>query len=97
MHTAIQSIIDEVLNENLDEQYQEGLAVGRAKGLREGFVDGKIMASIGMVLTVLETKFKNVPNDIERAVFATHDLDALESLLVHAVHSNTLDEFAEML
>lgn len=86
-----------VLNSIFDEKYDEGLTIGRAKGRAEGFFDGKIMAGRGMVLTALETKFKEIPSDIERAVFAVYDMDALESLLVHAIHSSTLDEFATVL
>ena len=38
-------------------------------------------------------EFKNVPKEIEEAVSAMSDPIALESLLVHAIDSETLDEF----
>jgi hypothetical protein len=63
--------------------YLDGEAKGKAEGKAE------------MVLTALRTKFKKVPKDIERSVLAMSDSIALESLLVQAIHSNTLDEFAE--
>ena len=50
-----------------------------------------------MVLTALQTRFGNVPGDIEESVLAMSDPIALKSLLESAIHSETLDEFAEAL
>ena len=50
-----------------------------------------------MVLITIRRKFENVPPEIEQAVLARTDSIALESLLVHAIDSKTLDEFATML
>jgi len=50
-----------------------------------------------MVLKALRKKFKKVPKRIEDAIRGMSDPIALESLLEHAIDSNTLDEFAEML
>ena len=50
-----------------------------------------------MVLTVLRRRFKQVPQHIEEAVLAKTDSIVLESLLEHAIDSETLDEFATML
>ena len=47
-----------------------------------------------MVLTALRKKFKNVPQEIEKAVLERTDPIALESLLEHVFDSDTLDEFA---
>jgi hypothetical protein len=47
-----------------------------------------------MVLTALRTKFENIPQEIEETVLSMTDPIALESMLVHVFHSNTLDEFA---
>ena len=50
-----------------------------------------------MVLKALRRKFKMVPPEIEEVVLAMSDPVALESLLEHAIDSNTLDEFAKAL
>jgi len=49
------------------------------------------------VLTVLRKKFKKIPKEIETAVLTMSDPVALESLLEHALDSDTLDEFATVL
>jgi hypothetical protein len=49
------------------------------------------------VLIALRAKFGEVPTEIEAVVLAMSDAVALESLLEHAIHSKTLDEFAEAL
>jgi hypothetical protein len=63
----------------------------------EGRAEGKAEASRNMVLTALRKKFKKVPKGIEKAVLAMSDSIALESLLEHAIDSNTLDEFTTAL
>jgi hypothetical protein len=47
-----------------------------------------------MVLKAICAKFEKVPKRIEEAVLAMTDSVALESLLEHAIHSKTLEEFA---
>ena len=49
------------------------------------------------VLIALRAKFENVPAEIEEVVLAMSDSVALESLLEHVIHSDTLDEFATAL
>ena len=55
-----------------------------------------IPARRNMLLTAIRTKFKRVPKNIEKAVLAVSDQTALESLLAQVIHSETLDEFAEV-
>ena len=50
-----------------------------------------------MVLKALLRKFKQVPREIEELVLAMSDPIALESLLEHAIDSDTLDKFATAL
>jgi len=63
----------------------------------EGEARGEIKGKAESVLKVIRTKFKKIPKEVERAVLGMSDSIALESLLEHAIHSNTLDEFAEWL
>jgi DNA-binding protein Fis len=58
---------------------------------------GKAEAGRNMVLAALRRKFKKVPKGIETEILAMSDPIALESLLVHAIDSSTLDEFAAVL
>jgi hypothetical protein len=50
-----------------------------------------------MVLKAIRRKFKQVPQEIEDAVLAMSDPIALESLLEHAIDSDTLGKFATAL
>ena len=50
-----------------------------------------------MVLKALRRKFNQVPKEIEEAVLEKSDPIALESLLEHAIDSETLEEFAKAL
>ena len=68
-----------------EEREDIGKAIGRAEGKAEA------------VLLVLRAKFKRIPKEIEEAIRQMTDLIALESLLVHTVHSETLEEFAAAL
>ena len=63
----------------------------------EGKTEGKAEAGRNMVLKALRRKFKQVPQEIEESVLSMSDPIALESLLEHAIDSETLDEFAEAL
>jgi hypothetical protein len=54
-------------------------------------------AKAEMVLKALRRKFKMIPQGIEEAVLAKSDPIALESLMEHAIDSDTLDEFATAL
>jgi hypothetical protein len=63
----------------------------------EGEMKGEVRGQAKMVLTALRRKFKSIPQEIETAVLSRTDSIALESLLEHAIDSNTLDEFATML
>ena len=45
------------------------------------------------ILTILRTKFAEIPEEVENTIRQMTDPIAIESLTVHAVHSKTLDEF----
>jgi len=60
-----------------------------------GKTEGEIENGRSMVLRALRTKFKTVPDDIERAINQKNDLIVLESLLEQVIMSNTLEDFAE--
>ena len=69
------------------EQYKaEGEAIGEARGEMRG-----------KVLTILETRFSKVSQDIEKMVRAMTDSIALESLVEHAKTCQSLSEFVESL
>jgi len=83
----------------------EGMAVGKAKGMAEGRAEGLAVGeargvAIGKaetVLTFLRAKFSRVPKRIEKTIRSMTDPTALESLAVHVVHCQSLNEFAEAL
>ncbi|MCL2710658.1 MAG: hypothetical protein FWE95_07240 [Planctomycetaceae bacterium] len=50
-----------------------------------------------MVLKVLRRKFKQIPKEIEETVLGMSDPIALESLMEHAIDSESLEEFATAL
>jgi len=59
------------------------------------FTDGKTEQGRGMVLRALRTKFRTVPESIERSINQKNDLIVLESLLERTIQCDTLEEFAE--
>ena len=65
--------------------------------LERARAEGKAETGQNMVLKALRAKFKQIPREIERAVLERSDPIALESLLEHAIDSETLDEFATAL
>jgi hypothetical protein len=67
--------------------------IWKAEGKIEGVAEGQAKA----VLTTLRKRFEKVPKHIEAAVLAMSDPIALESVLEHALDSNTLEEFATIL
>jgi hypothetical protein len=73
--------------------FEEQQDIGEARGEARGEVRGKAKA----VLTVLEARFKKVPKDVEKSVFAISDSIALESWAAQAATCQSLDEFAKML
>jgi hypothetical protein len=94
--------ISKALSKVLSEREANKMAMSTGErlyldGEKKGIAIGEARGNANMVLTALRTKFKKVPKDIERSVLAMSDSIALESLLVQAIHSNTLDEFAEAL
>jgi hypothetical protein len=80
-----------------DEKVDEGIAIGEARGKAEGEARGEAKGKIEAVMTVLRKKFKRVPKNVEKAVLGMSDSIALESLLEHALDSETLDEFVTAL
>jgi flagellar biosynthesis/type III secretory pathway protein FliH len=97
IHKALKPIYGEkektMIKSIFDEKYDEGVALGKARGEAEG----KAEAGRNMVLAVLRAKFKRVPKNIERSIFALNDPVALESWAVQAATCQSLDEFAEAL
>jgi hypothetical protein len=59
--------------------------------------EGAVKTGRNMVLTVLEARFKNVPDEIEKAILAMSDPTALKSWAAHAATCQTIDEFADAL
>jgi hypothetical protein len=79
------AMIKSIFDEREDIGEARGIAIGEAKGKAES------------VLTVLRNRFKRIPKNVEKAVTSMSDSIALESLLEHALHSDTMEEFAETL
>jgi predicted transposase YdaD len=75
--------------ESMSTMLEKAEAKGQAKGKAEGKAE--------MVLKALRRKFKQVPQGIEDTILSMSDQIALESLLEHAIDSETLDEFVTAL
>ena len=63
----------------------------------ELWVGGKAEGKAGTVLMLLRTKFRQIPQEVETAVYQMTDPIALDSLAAHVLHSETLDEFTTAL
>jgi hypothetical protein len=59
--------------------------------------EGKAQQGRSMVLAVLGARFKNIPDEVERAILAITDPVALESWAAHAATCQSVEEFAEAL
>ena len=71
-------------------EYHSGLTAATEEGVARGEARGRVLA-------ILQTRFRKVPTDVEKAVRAMVDLTALKSLAVHAETCQSLEEFAEVL
>ena len=60
-----------------------------------GKTEGNIETGRALVLEAIQTKFKTVPEDIERAINQKNDPIVLKSLLSQVIMSNTIEDFAE--
>ena len=74
----------------------EGEAIGEARGIAIGEAR-EIERGRNAVLTVLRTRFKRVPKEVEKTIRQMVDLIALESRLVQAAACQSIEEFAESL
>ena len=65
--------------------------------IAEGEANGEIRKGREAVVTVLRTRFKRVPKEVEKTIRQMVDLVALESWLVQAVACQSMDEFTKSL
>jgi len=75
-----------------NEQEANKMAMTMAQKL---LLEGEVRGEAKMVVNALRTRFGKVPKDIETAILSMSDSIALESLLVQAIQSDSLEEFAE--
>ena len=75
----------------------EGKAEGKVEGRVEGRVEGKVEGKAELILTFLRKKFHRVPKRIENAIRSMVDPTALESLAVHILDCQSLEEFEKAL
>lgn len=74
-------------------EYYSGLSAAKKEGVAIGIAQGKA----DIVLTLLRNKFTKVPKRIENAIRSMTDPTALESLAVHVLHCQSLEEFEKAL
>jgi len=88
---TVTEIVKKVIGESemptiLEQFKAEGEVIGEARG-----------EARGKVLTILETRFDKIPQDLEKTIRTMTDQVALESLVEHAKSCKSLGEFAESL
>jgi hypothetical protein len=83
-----------ILSETLDAYFREKYS---ATYIAEGEANGEIRKGREAVVTVLRTRFKKVPKEVEKVIRQMVDLVALESWLVQAAACQSMDEFAQAL
>ena len=71
-------------------EYYSGLTAAKEEGEAIGIAKGTVLA-------FLRARFKSVPKDVEKAIYAMMNLTALESLATHAETCKSLNEFAKAL
>ena len=80
----------------LEKGISEGISQGISLGLEKGLLSG-LIAVRNSVLRVLELKHSCVPEGLAEAIHSISDLPKLEQLLVRALESGSLEEFAQYL
>lgn len=65
------------------------------EGVREGKQEKQVLSMQGLILYVLQLRFKSVPSDIVKAVMRQKELKFLQEIHRRAVTVNTLEEFKE--
>ena len=73
------------------------LEIWTEEAIEKGKTKWEAKGQAKMVLKALRKKFEQVPTEIEETVLAMSDPIVLESLMEHAIDSDTLDEFIKAL
>ena len=79
------------------EVYENGVIEGMNKGMTRGITQGRIEEKVNSILTFLQVRFGQVPKYISDELNSRVDLIALQSLFVHIVQCNSIDEVADAL
>ena len=75
----------------------EGKAVGIAEGKAEGKAEGEVRGKADSIVAILTRKYSKVPREVEHRIRAIQDPVVLESLLISAMESPSMDEFERCL
>jgi len=88
--------VEEAFSQIVNREEAHRMSMTTAEKLRlQGEARGKIETGRALVLRALRTKFKTVPEDIERAINQKNDPIVLESLVEQVIMSSSLEDFAE--
>jgi hypothetical protein len=77
--------------------FEEREDIAEARGVALGEARGKAAGKIEAVLTVLRTRFRRIPKDVERAIRQMSDPISLDSWTAQAATCQSMNEFAEAL
>lgn len=82
----------EGLAKGIAEGKAKGIAEGKAEGKAEGITEGIEKGRIESLITILKTRFDNVPEEIIQKIQSIRDIKRLDELLKQAIQIKQLDQ-----
>lgn len=77
--------------------YQDIFQEGKIEGMVEGITKGKVEGKVEDILSILSTRFHQIPDGVEEKIKGIRDDIKLKELLTKAVQVKDLDEFIKLL
>ncbi len=94
IHESVAKSLDDELIESCARSFAEGEARGEARGEAQGEAKGALEASHANLLTVLQSRFGELPRALVQEIEVEQNLDRLGLALVAAATVLSLDEFS---
>lgn len=84
--------IGDLIKQAKKEAIKEGLKEGLQKGLQKGLQQGLIEAKRKDIIKLIELKFGSVPQDLEKNINQTEDINELDSIFTKVALAKSIEE-----
>ena len=92
---VIEDMLDDILEKS--EIYHELIEKGEKKGMEKGMVEGMEKGRAEDIVSVLSTRFGDIPSKVSQRIYSIRNSSVLRDLLKLAVTSRDIDEFERRL